>query len=166
METIPLCDRNDDVSCILLTWNKGFVHLEATFNRLHKAKKYRKNKNKNCHPKCIPLNAVPPISPPLIDSLGLCVIITLFQYHQSVSPVKEIINITVCLTQAPTPQKPWVDCTRLILSDCLSMTLGEEELNRLQSFFDQTLRQERAACCIRRFNNSDRGLTLPDTLKR
>ena len=142
-------------SGMTLTWNKGFVHLEATFNRLHKTKKNSKNKNKNRYPKCIPLNAVPPVSPPLIHSLGLCVIITLFQYHQSVSPVKKSLDLTVCLTQAPTPQKSQVDRAGLIFFDCLSLTLGKEELNSLQSFFDQTLRQERAAYCVRRFNKSD-----------
>lgn len=73
----------------------GFPNLQSSFNWLDYAKEHSQSEHKGSNPKGVPLNTFTLISPPLRDSVRFRVVEYLFDNHETVMPIVEVLNLTV-----------------------------------------------------------------------
>jgi hypothetical protein len=116
----------------------GLVHLQRPLDALHKAEEKRKEQDKNCNPKCIPLDSLPSVIPPLRHGVRFSGVEDLFQHDETVSPVIELLNLPVVRSESTASSHLWIETVRG--NDLgkpflrLSVGLGEQQCKSVPIF--------------------------------
>jgi hypothetical protein len=78
------------------------VHLQSPLQDLHQTKESREQKNQYRHPERAPLRAIASIVPPLMERARARLIKNLFQDDQSVTPILEMLELSIVCVERST----------------------------------------------------------------
>ena len=89
-------------------WIIRLIDLKGSLDALYQTKEYCQDQDQYSHPKGVPLNTVAPVIPPLGECAWPGVIENLFQDHQPVVPILEMLDLAIICSKISTLDNSWI----------------------------------------------------------
>ena len=130
---------------------EGYRNLHDTCDRLDEAKQHSQDQNNSCNPERVPLHFLPPIKPPLFDTCGFGVIVSLLQDDKAIPPVVVFLYVTWrCTIQTSGAGIQIVYLLGILEPSSASQVCGRKQKSKgVECFFQKPLREDFAITIVR-----------------